>query len=1792
MNAIGKRSKTETLSMKLGLAGVLICILAAGDAKAAGLARDPIVGRGFAANQVFQVNDVDSVNQLNGNLVVTIPIGQTFATNGTLKYQFMLTYNSNIWDYRAFGVPGFSGVNWIEVTGGSHHYDLFAFVSTVYGGADLDTSYSGGSESYPAKSNNVGIGWMLTLGELKKTLTYLSPDGSEHQFWPNEATGSALDATVLYTRDGSYLRMRRRSPTIREVDTPDGLRRRFICVDRCSTVDEEVWALDQIADPYGNVLYVERTRDGRPAPIRPTTPGEWKWTFIEAWTTKNDYADHVADVARASQETRRHTLTFGISAARPWELRLERAELAGFGGASAAYSFLYNESDIYRDRASIWAGEGLLVPFNTNMKIDVSLLDRVEIPETAGSGHNTRWRFRYMDSPQDLKEIGINGRRYQTSHMSGRLTGLFYPTGGGVVYEYGPRLVPAKSCGSKPQEGLALTTAVATRQLVTSDFDAATGLPKPDGEPWRYFGAAYESSPVCTGHGAHGLKELQSTTVDPLGNATVTFFSVYTPQTAADDAPWTGSDWGLPLSKAETDQGRYLSTAVFQCTDLTLFQPASSETVRNNVRRIVDRNLLPGEILTCGPAIRKTFVSYEQDEACGGPGADTADCFQTNRRLRGRHVRYLDDGNAYVATDYSDFDGYGNYRKAVTSGNFASLNSPGQVELRTEVKNYNADRTLTENDPWVTGTFTETRLEEGTAVERQLHVFDARGFLLRRRTLARTDGMLAKNDILETFERAVGQDGSVTVTERSFGGDQATQALCTSCALATQELPQASDYRVDARYRYGMPESRAFVDPCSGVALLTLGEAVLDPSTGFPVTVRDGSGAGTRYDYDSLGRITREAPDGLAATQYSYATYDAALLPGDATSGISCGEGYGLDGRCGGSVTISRLSDRETLAQRELVYDHVGRIRAERELLPAGWNERRTYYLANGWKDSVRTPVQKGGSNPWGTVFSDYDPFGRAHTVTNADGTKLRLQYAGDRYMRRYSLSDGSVDVEEKRDSFGRLAVVGERSNCASAPPAPCATDRIATRYGYDVGGRLASVTTAGQPTRLFDHDGRGFAISDRHPELGIAGNGREYRQFDSQGNVLVRSLVPPGSGQPASAFDLRFDYDRAGRIVAVSQLGVQENGVARRLKELTYYTDNQNPFHPAESAGLAKGKVFQSTRHNWVPDPAAVANEIDIPVTETHFYLGPQGLLSRRRTNVSGGFPSTSQTFFYNALGRVASVGYPVCVGPCAGVAPARTVTFGYKSGRLTSVPGFASDAADGIQYSFNGAVKKVRHDNGVIETWSEDPYHLNRPSRINVGSLWTSGDYEYDTAGNITAIGPGVSYSYDSVGRIRTAGVGGRTQAYTYDIFGNLLTIGGLSNGVDGQNNRRTTSTYDAAGNVTAENGFTYTYDGLSKLRSLDGGPVGKEFVYTAEDERVGVIDFKAAKQVWSFRGLNHEVLRDYVKNGLDWTWKDYVYREGTLLANVSPAGTVHFHPDHLGSPRVISDAQGAAKALHTYLPFGEELNADQDAERMKFTGHERDENRPGSQVGDLDYMHQRYYSATTGRFLSVDPVGGQSVRPQTWNRYGYTMNNPVGMVDLDGRKGWAVVKNVALGILDTAVDAASSMVGLPFQKPFVLQAAELIAGSVKSYGTTGGRADLAKNWRSTDDGEKVRVVAHAVTTAILLEEGGRNLMRASTGVATNRAIFSGAGKDAAASAGRNLLNDSAAGAVCEALDRAGLPGWLTGKAWGMASRLWGSTAQGTVHGYFPEGVGTFAGAHEIPAVNANPKANLVVH
>lgn len=310
-----------------------------------------------------------------------------------------------------------------------------------------------------------------------------------------------------------------------------------------------------------------------------------------------------------------------------------------------------------------------------------------------------------------------------------------------------------------------------------------------------------------------------------------------------------------------------------------------------------------------------------------------------------------------------------------------------------------------------------------------------------------------------------------------------------------------------------------------------------------------------------------------------------------------------------------------------------------------------------------------------------------------------------------------------------------------------------------------------------------------------------------------------------------------------------------------------------------------------------------------------------------------------------------------------------------------------------------------------------------------WTNGPYIYDAAGNISRIGI-EAFLYDKVGRLENATLRGpdlstlQTQSFTYDEYGNLTSTAKLGQivhlDVTFGTNSLSGVEYDAAGNVITAGAQHFGYDALSMRNTVRLGTDAQPriiYAYTADDERLFAFDVGTGTTHWTLRGFDNKVLRDFRQEGNVWSVeRDYVYRDGLLLAALKAGGAVeHYSLDHLGTPRFITNGAGIKAGYHVYWPFGEEWSPGnpQEGSPLKFTGHERDEDPTGGNA-PLDSMHARMYAGRWGRFLSVDPKYDDDVlfRPQKWNRYSYGANNPIRHVDPDGRGVYDFVEGTANG------------------------------------------------------------------------------------------------------------------------------------------------------------------------------------
>jgi len=151
---------------------------------------------------------------------------------------------------------------------------------------------------------------------------------------------------------------------------------------------------------------------------------------------------------------------------------------------------------------------------------------------------------------------------------------------------------------------------------------------------------------------------------------------------------------------------------------------------------------------------------------------------------------------------------------------------------------------------------------------------------------------------------------------------------------------------------------------------------------------------------------------------------------------------------------------------------------------------------------------------------------------------------------------------------------------------------------------------------------------------------------------------------------------------------------------------------------------------------------------------------------------------------------------------------------------------------------------------------------------------------------------------------------------------------------------------------------------------------------------------KRTYYFRNggsVNYEVEIDDAENEV--TENTYII-SGELIAgrvtrkNNGADVVLYYHLDHLNSTKMVTNQNGAVVLEYEYRAFGTELDKiGSDENRFSYIGREFDEEI------NLYYVNARYYDATIGRFINVDPI------QDGWNWYVYCNNNPLKFVDPSG-------------------------------------------------------------------------------------------------------------------------------------------------------------------------------------------------
>ena len=373
---------------------------------------------------------------------------------------------------------------------------------------------------------------------------------------------------------------------------------------------------------------------------------------------------------------------------------------------------------------------------------------------------------------------------------------------------------------------------------------------------------------------------------------------------------------------------------------------------------------------------------------------------------------------------------------------------------------------------------------------------------------------------------------------------------------------------------------------------------------------------------------------------------------------------------------------------------------------------------------------------------------------------------------------------------------------------------------------------------------------------------------------------------------------------------------------------------------------------------------------------------------------------------GRLQSLTYP----------SGRVLQLAYdNAGRVSSLAFTPYQIASKLAYHPFGDIKAITLLNGIVHRRGQDTNGWPQGYTLGEQPL----GFGYDLAGRITGLDQNgsaydQSFGYDAANRLTSYTGYPALRAYTYDANANRTseTLGAMITSIThvaGSNRIHKVGTqamaFDAAGNLSSYANKTLTHGADGRLRSTTNSAGTVTYHYDGLGRRVsksGPATLVPGGFVRYAYDAAHHLIGEYKANGTP--IKEYVWL-GDL-----PVAVVHTNPDntttayaietdHLGTPRLLTDATRAPRWRWTSPPFGEVLPVDDPSGLGAVTFNLRFPGQYYDKETGLHYNWNRYYDPERGRYDQSDPIGLNG----GWNTYGYVGGNPLSYADPTGLIKW---------------------------------------------------------------------------------------------------------------------------------------------------------------------------------------------
>lgn len=672
------------------------------------------------------------------------------------------------------------------------------------------------------------------------------------------------------------------------------------------------------------------------------------------------------------------------------------------------------------------------------------------------------------------------------------------------------------------------------------------------------------------------------------------------------------------------------------------------------------------------------------------------------------------------------------------------------------------------------------------------------------------------------------------------------------------------------------------------------------------------------------------------------------------------------------------------------------------------------------------------------------DTYGPLHVITLAAAAGSYA--AGDTVPAR---AHTAYRYDEDRPSD---AVVSDLETSAttgaSIPGVDADADTVTTTTGYDwATGAVKDSTTGSKTTdHVYTYDASGRIATSR--TAGSSGSdaatlGYEYYTASGSGScvnaawvgLLCRTTpaaaITGGGSNPTAATTTTYEYNRWGKVAEATETAgsstrttVSAFDTAGRLKSVTV------------TSGL--GTAVTASAYTYDPDSGVMLTQKANGQTTASDY----DRLGRLLSYDDGDGDIT--TYAYNSLGQLAS----------------STDSTGASTAYTYDADGNTLTAKDSEAGTFSGAYDADGHltgqtlPGGYTEAVGVDPAG-NSISRVYTDSSGTtvlsdSADYLItdQQAGHTQTDGSSVqtAYTYDAQSRITqatdTTATGCTTRAYAFDASGNRTTLATTSSTVADCTTTTTATTghtydsadrlvdsgytYDALGRTLTDGSSTYAYytndlaasvtTGTSRTGyGLDGA--GRLAVTTSSSSSDSGTTW-TTDSVTTSHYANDSDSATWSETGTGSVTRNVLDLSGALAARVTDSGSAVLQLENLHGDIAVTlnlDGSGTATVSH-YDEYG---NVQDGSTALAF-GWLGSYQLATDTAGAVSVMGARLYSASTGRFLQVDPVYSGSA-----NTYDYCDADGANCTDLDGTcpSGWRHF--TAKTLCKAAVWAATSLI-----------------------------------------------------------------------------------------------------------------------------------------------------------------------